>query len=160
MDTYFEDDNFCVVLNIRVDMNREIKFRGKRKDNGEWVYGHYIADVEWGIHWIYYQKKGPVYFELARVKVDPETVGQFIGLKDKNGNEIYERDFIRVKKYIGGNFVGYTYEDYEIIYSNFSFSGKPIKDRQYKQWTSSLLFNESEEILLIGNATDNPKLLK
>ena len=71
---------------------RTIKFRGKRVDNNEWVYGNYVLDPQ-GKHRIYYQPFVDATSNTYHF-VHPETVGQFIGLQDCNKIDIYEGDFI------------------------------------------------------------------
>lgn len=91
-------------------MNREILFRGKRIDNGEWVYGQYAyllnartKDGEPIKHMIV---DGTPFGQT----VDPSTVGQYTGLTDKNGKKIYEGDILREPAKNGwekNNFVGF-----------------------------------------------------
>lgn len=114
---------------------REIKFRGKRVDNGEWVYGCYFYEELTENHYIIENIDNP-YTNRFFHEVYPETIGQFTGLKDKNGVEIYEGDILdcgdRIvkvewnKKFGTWDSIFISYTDQELI-----SSGVEVVDWKY-----------------------------
>lgn len=130
---------------------REIKFRGKRVDNGEWV----IGDLMWHKRFMelkpYIKEKDTGQIEWFEVK--PHTVGQYTGLKDRREKEIYRNDIVKCAYGIGkvvfnaGCFMVEWIGDGE-AYMEFLFS----KDGMYRR--------EGDEVFeVIGNIHDNQELL-
>lgn len=134
---------------------REIIFKGKRTDTGEWVEGFYSNELYANKHYISKWYYGS-YAELQNFEVIPETVGQFTGLKDCNGKKIFEGDIVKcfditrhreneaISKivFFDGAWLLHESEDYGVYLYN------------YKQIENGLLYIE-----IIGNIHDNPELL-
>ena len=141
---------------------RTIKFRGKRLTDGAWIYGDFFRNR--GLSFI--ASDGIAENPLATWRdynVDPETVGQFTGLHDKNGKEIYEGDLIRspsglVYTVIFGTWVHDEKKEFPKIIDKYEHTG----------WCISLDGNTPCELLdsevysgvITGNVHDNPSLLK
>ena len=134
---------------------REVIFRAKRKDNGEWVYGvplkeGYSQDVEM----LWYEYGSLAYTE--RVKVLPETVGQYTGLTDKNGKKVFEGDIVKV--YDNFDCVGETLYVGKVQWDDTFLNWELITNKrtvgQLKDIPSVLYYE------VIGNVFDNPELLE
>jgi len=124
---------------------REYKFRGKRIDNGEWVYGYVYKDALIGCNIL--QTK-PC---LAAIMVDPSTAGQYTGLKDKNGREIYEGDIVLATL----KFFNINNEKCKVIFHNGSFGVQYGFSTDYFK-----TFSAWDEVEVIDNIYDNPELLE
>lgn len=140
---------------------REILFKAKRIDNGEWIEGSLIdLDIDSGYCYIVppYKKASilPIIFLITdRMKlVDPETLCQFTGLCDKNGKKIWENDICdRKEKY--PEVVKMTNGDWTLDYSY-------ALGRDYGNSYCNLGFyvNERKCVEVIGNIFDNKELLQ
>lgn len=138
---------------------RDIKFRGKRLDTQEWEYGDLMRDNQGGCY-VFPIEAENLYSEY---KVDKSTIGQYTGLKDKDGNEIYEGDIVECvswNEYFSKD--GQSMEAFRRkMYVDFRKGGfkmvepmqEPMEDNVW-----DIIYNCDIEV--IGNIFDNPELLE
>jgi hypothetical protein len=137
---------------------RDIRFRGKRKDTGEWVYGYYSSSDEM-------PKRGEVGHFIRcglneEYQVDPDTVGQYTGLRDRKrtaeypeGQEICDGDILRIKADAPFTF------DYirEVKFINGFFG---IARQNHIQDYEPINLSTLKICEIIGNKSDNPELMR
>ena len=125
---------------------REIIFRGKRIDNGEWIEGSYIhlnvnAD---------FICQGRSFNSLIPIKLEviPSTVGQYIGIPDKNGKKIFEGDIVKAYSICGEE------EGIGVVYWSELFVAWHYANNK------SMYSGDIASYEVIGNIHDNPEVLK
>ena len=128
---------------------REIKFRGKRKDNGEWIYGYYVRDYKNSFIVVIGEKA--LYNLHIPHQVIPESVGQYIERKDIDGKEIYGGDILSAFERVPEAGV------FEVVWENASWryhwhvQGKVEKE---------IITENPKYLKVIGNIYENKELLK
>ena len=143
-------------------MTREILFRGKRVNNGEWVEGSY-----------WYSRRSNTYQhfvfddEGVWVGVDPNTVGRFTGLTDRNGVKIFEGDIVRwhdnTELSVGGQIAEVCfgkYRDADSVFDDIFPLGFYIRFSDKNCVTISWLDEYKNYFDIIGNIHNNPELLE
>ena len=144
---------------------REILFKAKRKDNGEWVEGYYRRIPCMGMLEHYIMPRNPKN-RMEQYAIDPDTLCQYTGLTDKNGRKIWENDIVRfqfdnddcpfpnkdTKKRLG-----------KIFFSDFRASWSIAMGRKGNKRINNDLFKyvqNGNRVEVIGNIFDNPELLE
>ena len=131
---------------------REYLFRGKRKDNGEWVY--------WNIYGEFCTSEGKRakltsqtsygeknFYYIYEHLIDPETIGQYTGLTDKNGDKIFDSDIVDILT--ENEEVGIVTYDEGFFYVKADGFSVDFRNNI-----------NGNDLLIVGNIHDNPEILK
>lgn len=149
-------------------MNREILFRGKRVDNGEWVIGSLIdakgkAYIIVSVEAECSDGENTDLYATEWYEIRPDTICQYTGLTDWNGEKIWENDIF--KCYCFNKYASIKYGTYQVSFDSRLFTHVGF----YADWSENISLKlrkdlghwvNVEEIEIIGNIFDNPELLK
>ena len=140
-------------------MNERYLYRGKTKPDGEWIYGGHMYVESLDRH-IIVEHDGCKQFSdecFGFSAVIPETVGQCTGLKDKNGNWIFEGDIVKFKKF-KDEYIGTIF--FKDISAAFEIQSKIVVGAYGEKAIYSQLLCHCDAIEVIGYKWDNPELLE
>lgn len=128
---------------------REIKFRGRQLSTGKWIYGDLVHDNMGGFY-VYPMDCNGLFRDN---RVAAETVGQFTGLNDKNGKEIYEGDIVKWDR---------DQKMYVVVFRNGMYyaSVEECNPHIYGGFPLWCLCEEEQHCTIVGNIHDNKKLLR
>lgn len=157
---------------------REILFRAKQIDNGEWVNGYYVYDYAHNAHFIFKNQlvcpncinDRRIDYSMHDCEIDPETLCQYTGLKDKNGKKIWENDIVScehekfqesddVEQHLFSDTIKYN-RNYAVEFINTGSNyGCRLRNKSiHFNLTGNTIYNHNVEV--IGNIFDSPELLK
>ena len=133
-------------------MNREILFKAKRKDNGKWAEGYYRRIPCMGMLEHYIMSRNPKN-RMEQYAIDPDTICQYTGLTDKNGQKIWENDILKAN-------LDESYpEDITYIKILWNECGFCVNENYSTDiWTLEKW--DAEHFQVCGNIFDNPDLLE
>lgn len=145
---------------------RKILFRGKCKATNLWYYGFLykgcfiLGGDEDFMHGEYRDTIDKTWIDDYMYCVDPETVGQFTGLCDRNGKEIFEGDIVSVYSDCDGYYTEEQNLRGVVMFDDEDFFDYEVSFNHIRNTCLEYLSNHRDNIEVIGNIYDNPKMLE